>query len=102
MKIKVLIKDALTEKVIRDNEVETPEYSFEQMCAFHNQFKRKYPNAHINFSWLPKGAKDVSFICGVPLNMELDEKKMNRGQITWNEYVEKWYSFASDSLVDVK
>jgi len=99
MKIKVLIKDALTEKVIRDNEVETPEYSYEQMSVFHNQFKRKYPNAHINFSWLPKGAKDVCFICGVPLNMQLDERRMDKGIITWDEYVQKWYSFSSDALV---
>ena len=59
MKIKVKITDALTGEVIRDNEVETPEYSHEQMSEFHKKFERKYPNAHINFSWFPKRAKQV-------------------------------------------
>ena len=86
MKIKVFIKDALTNEVIRNNEVETSEFTFEQMCKHHELFKNIYPNAHINFSWLPKGAKDTSFICGMPLNMQLDEENM-----PFEDYCAKWY-----------
>jgi hypothetical protein len=92
MKIKVKITDALTGEVIRDNEVETPEYSHEQMSEFHKKFERKYPNAHINFSWFPKRAKQSCFIYGMPLNMKLDEKKLDKKQITWEQYEKKWYS----------
>jgi hypothetical protein len=94
MKIKVFIKDAITNQVIRNDEVNTLDYSFQQMSNFHNRFKKRYPNAHINFSWLPKGAKQSSFICGMPLNMELDEIKLDKGQMSWDEYTEKWYKSA--------
>jgi hypothetical protein len=96
MKIKVFIKDAITDKVIRNNEVNAPEYSFQQMEMFHNQFKNKYPNAHINFSWLPKGASQSSFICGMPLNMQLDESKVDKGQMSFEDYSKKWYGLYAE------
>lgn len=92
MKIKVFIKDALTGQVIRNNEVITQEYSFEQMDTFHKQFEKKYPNAHVNFSWTPKGATQPSFICGMPLNMKLDETKVYKGKMSEAEYDKKWYA----------
>lgn len=86
MKVKVFIKDCLTKEVIRNNEVSVPEYSAEQMSEFHKKFERKYPNAHVNFTWKPKNCKSTCFICGVPLNMMLDEILL-----TDEEYTAKWY-----------
>jgi len=91
MKVKVFIKDALTEQVIRDNEVTTPEFNFQQMSLFHSQFENKFPNAHVNFSWQPKGYPTKSFICGVPKNMKADEAKIDSGVISYEDYMAKWY-----------
>jgi hypothetical protein len=30
----------------------------------------------------------------MPLNMELDEIKLDKGQMSWDEYTEKWYKSA--------
>jgi len=92
MKVKVFIKDALTGQVIRNNEVTTQEYSFSQMDKFHKQFEAKYPNAHVNFVWFPKNSDSESFICGMPLNMKLDEIRVDKGEMAEAEYHNKWYA----------
>lgn len=91
MKVNIFIKDALTGSVIR-NEVETKENSFDEMSNFHDKYKNEYPNAHINFYWYPKGCDKPSFICGMPLNMQLDEKKLDEGGMEWEYYMQKWYT----------
>lgn len=91
MKVRVFIKDALTEKVIRDNEVITPEFSDKQMSLFHKQFETKFSNAHVNFSWQAKGSISKSFICGMPENMKADESKIESGEISYEDYMAKWY-----------
>lgn len=95
MKITVSIQDCFTKEFLQvfipsGKAYGQPNYSDQQIFEFHKWFKKKYPNAHVNFNWKPKG-KSSCFIYGVPLNMELDEIKLNNNEISYEEYTAKWY-----------
>jgi len=86
MQVNVRIKNALTGQVIRDNQVITEDFSFEQMGKFHDMFEKVYPDCHVNFQW------NDSFIAGMPLNMAKDQERVDVGELPWEEYVSKWYN----------
>jgi hypothetical protein len=61
--------------------------TFEDVCAYHKGLEKMHPNAHVNFTWYTKGYDRASFICGMPLNMEIDQQLL-----TFDDYMKKWYS----------
>lgn len=55
----------------------------------HYALEKAYPDCFINFVW---GAPDqLSFICGMRYGQALDEKRLDAGEITWEEYCAKWF-----------
>lgn len=54
--------------------------------AVHTAISKENPDNWVNFVW-----ENGSFIAGVPYNMTRDERLMDAGLLTWDEYKAKWY-----------
>jgi hypothetical protein len=58
----------------------------------HKQMSNEFPDSFINFVE-PKGefSKQPSFILGQAENMRRDERRLDQGLVSWDEYTSKWY-----------
>ena len=54
----------------------------------HRKLKASLGVYFVNFSW----DDGKSFICGMPHDMEIDEILIELGDMTFDEYMRKWYS----------
>ena len=88
MKIKVSISDQLTQEKLELELLVLNSTSDAEIKEMHKELERKHPNACVNFDW------DNNFIYGMPLNQRKDEERVDNLDITFDEYMEKWYSLA--------
>ena len=87
MTIKVKISNALTSHLM-EYEIELHDKStMEDIEAYHAGLKKMHPNSHVNFTWYTKNYPHPCFICGMPLNMQIDGELMD-----FDDYMKKWYS----------
>lgn len=85
MNIKIKVINALTGKVEIDSTIEVNgDYAIAQ--ANHTAFSEMYPDCQVNFV-----IDNDNFIFAPPVNMMLDEQAYENGEITWNDYCNKWY-----------
>lgn len=84
MEIKITIKNALTK--LTELEVVAPLRPEENVDNIHRILSEGYPDCFVNIS-----VSDGSFIAGQPYNMAADERRLEKGTITWQGYLEKWY-----------
>jgi hypothetical protein len=59
----------------------------------HKEISKEHPDSFINFVE-PEGEFSgtmPSFICGQADNMKADERKLDAGLISWDQYTRKWY-----------
>ena len=57
-----------------------------QIDEIHSQYSKQNPDCNINFVW------GKNFIFGIAYNQTKDEEKLDRLEITFDEYMERWYS----------
>jgi hypothetical protein len=60
--------------------------TFEDAQKMHHQLSLDHPDSFINFVEGPK-----NFIMGQAKNMQIDESRLDKGLISWNDYLNKWY-----------
>jgi hypothetical protein len=85
MNIKIKVINALNGQVEIDSEINVNgDYAIAE--ANHNAFSEMYPDCQVNFV-----IDNDNFIFAPPVNMMLDEQAYENGEITWNEYCNKWY-----------
>lgn len=90
--IRILVRNAITNEVLIDNSdspVRIYDYSFEIMERNANAFSEMYPDCTVSFYADTK--PHASFILLPALNQQIDEKRLDLGLMTWDEYVAKWY-----------
>lgn len=95
--IRIRIKDAFTGQIITDNDIRVNDYSFEIMNDAHRMFEQAFPNCFVNMAVMfdsenLDGLGYGDFICGQPFNMKLDEKMVEGGFMSYEEYDAKWHS----------
>ncbi len=86
MNIKIKITNAFTGEVTTDNTVTIQDYDFQIAEANHEYMSQTLGDCFVNFSM-----DNGDFICGMPYNMKQDQKLLDAGVITWEEYCNKWY-----------
>jgi hypothetical protein len=83
--IRVNIYNSLTHSLLTQSEVQVQNYSFEIMEA----------NAHIMSEMMPDClvslyASNGDFTCLPAFNMVKDSKAYDRGELSWEQYCNKW------------
>lgn len=53
----------------------------------HTHLSKKHPECFVNFSYDEK----QSFICGMPYAMQIDEKLVDDGLLSFDSYYSRWY-----------
>jgi len=62
--------------------------TFEDAQKMHHQLSLDHPDCFINFV---EDDAPKNFILGQAKNMQIDETRLDRGLISWNDYLNKWY-----------
>ena len=93
MKVRINIKNALTKEIVTDHEVVVfedydKELMWKNMQLNHKALSESFPDCHVNFEFLD----NQDFIAGVPHNMELDQIKIDKGEMSWQRYMKKWHN----------
>lgn len=96
MNIKIFAFDYLTHKTIIDSTVEVNS-DMEIAEANYKAFREMLPNCQVNFV-----INSDNFMMSPPLNQQKDEIAYHEGRMTWNEYMDKWYTGASESDDDIR
>jgi len=94
MKIRIHVKNALTKEVEIDSVIDVINEDMDIISANHQVFVEVYPDCHVNFEW-PSSNVELfgnNFIAGVPRNMELDQIKIDKGEMSWQRYMKKWHN----------
>lgn len=90
--IRILVRNAITNELVIDN-ADSPavvnDFSFSVMEENAKAFSEMYPDCTVSFYADTK--PHASFVLRMPLNQQIDEKRMDLGLMTWDEYVSKWY-----------
>jgi hypothetical protein len=94
MKLRIHVKNALTKEVEIDSTIEIINEDIEIIRANHNVFYEVFPDCHVNFEWPSSNVElfGTNFIGGVPRNMELDQAKIDTGEMSWQSYMKKWHN----------
>jgi hypothetical protein len=93
MKVRIYIKNALTKEIVTDHEVVLfedydKELMWKNMQLNHKALSEANPDCHVNFEFLD----NQDFIAGVPHNMELDQARIDTGEMSWQRYMKKWHN----------
>jgi hypothetical protein len=92
MKVRIYIKNALTKEIATDHVITVEDYDKElmwkNMQLNHKALSESNPDCHVNFEFLD----NQDFIAGVPLNMELDQARIDTGEMSWQRYMKKWHN----------
>jgi len=92
MKVRIYIKNALTKEIVTDHIITVEDYDKElmwkNMQLNHKALSESFPDCHVNFEFLD----NEDFIAGVPHNMELDQIKIDKGEMSWQRYMKKWHN----------
>jgi len=92
MKVRIYIKNALTKEIATDHVITVEDYDKELMWTNmqlnHKALSESNPDCHVNFEFLD----NQDFIAGVPLNMELDQARIDTGEMSWQSYMKKWHN----------
>ena len=93
MKVRIYIKNALTKEIVTDHVVVLfedydKELMWKNMQLNHKALSESFPDCHVNFEFLD----NQDFIAGVPHNMELDQIKIDKGEMSWQRYMKKWHN----------
>jgi hypothetical protein len=92
MKVRIYIKNALTKEIATDHVITVEDYDKElmwkNMQLNHKALSESNPDCHVNFEFLD----NQDFIAGVPLNMELDQARIDTGEMSWQSYMKKWHN----------
>lgn len=94
MTIKIFAFDYLTHETIIDSTVEV-NGDMEIAEANYKAFRETLPNCQVNFV-----IDADNFMMSPPLNQQKDEQAYDEGRMTWNEYMDKWYTGALESDSD--
>lgn len=94
MNIKIFAFDYLTHETIIDSTVEV-NGDMEIAQANYKAFREMLPNCQVNFV-----IDSNNFLMSPPLNQEKDEKAYDEGRMSWEDYVDKWYTGAKESNED--
>jgi len=90
MNIRIYVKNALTKEVVIDHTVTIDDYDSDLMWTNmqlnHKGMSEMMPDCHVNFEF-----DNGDFIAGVPLNMERDQERVVKGEMTWQEEMSKWH-----------
>lgn len=99
--IKIKIECALTNQVLNDRTIELPNQkaTHEYIKNLHSSLQNKFPDCYVNFRWTNIGSDKPSFIFGTPLNMKLDEIKIENGEMSFEAYCDKWYSSSDENEI---
>jgi hypothetical protein len=85
MLVHIKIINAFGETEIRTQVTVLDTASFDEIDILHRDYSNVYPDCFVNFQW------GANFICGQPENMRLDEIKVDRDEMTFDQYMGKWY-----------
>jgi hypothetical protein len=92
MKVRIYIKNALTKEIATDHvitvEDSDKELMWTNMQLNHKALSECFPDCHVNFEFLD----NQDFIAGVPHNMEIDQIKIDKGEMSWQRYMKKWHN----------
>ena len=89
MTIKIFVFNQLTKEVVIDNTIEVNS-GIDIAKANHEAFREMFPNCQVNFV-----IDQDNYLMSPALNMMLDEQEHKNGNMTWDEYITKWYPEAS-------
>lgn len=90
--IRILVRNAITNELVIDNTdspVVVNDFSFSVMEENAKAFSEMYPDCTVSFYADTKPY--ASFTLRTALNQTLDEAEMEKGNMTWDDYVSKWY-----------
>ena len=96
MTIKIFAFDYLTHETIIDSTVEV-NGDMEIAEANYKAFREMLPNCQVNFV-----IDSDNFMMSPPLNQQKDEKAYDEGRMSWEDYMDKWYSGALESDDDMR
>ena len=85
MNIKIKVINSFTNEVEIDSQIEVTS-DWKTVQNNHSIFRGAFPNCQVNFF-----IDDNNFIYSPALNMERDEQEYDKGRMTWNAYINKWY-----------
>ena len=93
MQLRIHVKNALTKEIVTDHaavvfEDYDKELMWKNMQLNHKALSESFPDCHVNFEFLD----NQDFIAGVPHNMELDQIKIDKGEMSWQRYMKKWHN----------
>jgi hypothetical protein len=94
MKVQVTLSNYLTKENEKFELLVPNESTYEDISKMHNDMSKQNPNCNINFSW----NNGESFIYGMIYNQSKDEQRLDRCEISWDEYENKWCNCNSFSL----
>jgi hypothetical protein len=92
--IRITIKNALTGTVEKDFTATV--VAGADLDYMHKGYSEAYPDSLVNFNMGERG-----FIAGQPHNMAADERRLEKGTISWQGYIEKWYPMLADNMETV-
>lgn len=91
----IKVTNQLTGEVVTD--VHHYDFPYEYALEFarankanHEAFREINPDCCVNMQWKCEGS-EWCFIYGMPLNQQKDEQLIEAGEMSWDEYMEKWY-----------
>ena len=96
--ISTQVLNTLTGEVVVNGsfDMKATDYNFETMHANAVAMKEMMPDCTVSMA-----GSNGDFICLMALNQELDEKKYEAGEITFEEYTHKWYGAPTPVLAQV-
>jgi hypothetical protein len=96
---KIKIVNYLTNEVVKDETVNKP-FTLNEMGDWADRASVKfgdlYPDCGVTISY----QDGKSFIATQPKNMRIDEAMYYDGEMTWDEYSNKWYKFDESMCVE--
>jgi len=85
MQVEISISKYVNGERISDNWTEVFEpITFEEMVIVHQSLSESNPDSYVNIKW------DTSFIAGTRENERLDELKVDSGEMTGEQFKNKW------------
>lgn len=79
--VNVRVRVTNYEDVIKDYEISLRR---EDVGAEHDKLRKEYADYCVNFYW------DDSFICGACYSQEQDERLLDEGKISFEQFMDKW------------
>lgn len=96
LEMKIKISDALTGEIVFDEYY--AEYPYEDLVTFRTEKQREmvrysktFPNCQVYFSWRVDSNFNWNFQYLMPVNQAADERAVDTGMMSWQEYTDKWY-----------